>query len=206
MDKPKSGVLKEIMIFQKTRTQNLADVRTLNMWGYELEDVSIISKLINAETISLPINKIKTLAPFKTCKNLKNLLLRQNQISDISEIQFLAGLPNLKNLTLADNPIASLPNYRETVINTIPQLEKLDDIEVTELPIQPSYQNPNPKQLPRQHNAYNENVNINNANMNFPFFTLSIGKNSRMEKYEMYRTIIPNPLSVSAGSNHLEVV
>ncbi|OHT16706.1 Leucine Rich Repeat family protein [Tritrichomonas foetus] len=133
-EKSKQGILNELMIFQKTRTQNLLDVRTLNMWGYELEDVTILSKLTNAETISLPINKIRTLAPFQTCRSLKNLLLRQNNISDLNEIEYLADLPNLRNLTLADNPIASIPGYRETVISAIPQLEKLDDIEVTSLP------------------------------------------------------------------------
>lgn len=132
--KNKQGVLKPEMIYQKTRTQNLADVRTLNMWGYELEDVSIASHLVNAETISFPINKIRTLAPFQTCKNLHNLLLRQNQISDINEIQYLIDLPCLKNLTLADNPVASMPGYRETVISALPQLEKLDEIEVSMMP------------------------------------------------------------------------
>lgn len=181
--KNKQGVLKAEMIYQKTRTQNLADVRTLNMWGYELEDVSIASNLINAETLSFPINKIRTLAPFQTCRNLQNLLLRQNQISDINEIQYLADLPYLKNLTLAENPVASMPGYRETVINALPQLEKLDDLEISMSPPPPKIQQniqqqprrqKNVKQSYNQNNYYSDNddndiysfENINNNNFN----------------------------------------
>ncbi|OHT12835.1 Leucine Rich Repeat family protein [Tritrichomonas foetus] len=130
MESSSHGILKDIMIFQKTRTTNLADVRSLNMWGYELEDVSIISKLVNAETISLPINRITSLSAFQNLPNLNNLLLRQNLISDFNEICHLSYLPNLECLTLLDNPIASLPNYRETVIKMLPQLKKLDDVNV----------------------------------------------------------------------------
>lgn len=129
--KNKQGVLKEEMIYQKTRTQNLKDVKALNMWGYGLEDISIASRLVNAETICFSINKIQTLEPFQTCRKLHNLLLRQNLISDINEIQYLADLPDLKNLTLTENPIASLPGYRETVISILPQLEKLDEVDVS---------------------------------------------------------------------------
>ena len=129
--KPTKGILLEHMVFQKTRTQNLADVKALNMWGHELEDVSIISRMVNAETIALPINKITTLAPFASCRNLKNLLLRQNQISDFNELDYLQGLDRLTNLSLNDNPIAYDPNYREIVISKLPQLQKLDDIDVS---------------------------------------------------------------------------
>ena len=109
----------------------MADVKTLNMWGYELEDISVVSKLVNAETISLPINKISSLSAFSTCRSLKNLLLRQNQISDFSELDHLQDLPHLTTLSLSDNPISRDPNYRETVICKLPQLQKLDDIEVS---------------------------------------------------------------------------
>lgn len=184
--KNKQGTLKEEMIFQKTRTTNLADVRTLNMWGYELEDISIVSNLVNAETISLPINKITTLYPFQGCRNLKNLLLRQNNISDINEIQYLACLPYLKNLSLAENPITSMPSYRETVISTLPQLEKLDDLDVTAKPppmkhqqpskqqqYQPSFPDQPPQKQPQYQPTYqdqqffpddNDNTNYGNAN------------------------------------------
>lgn len=143
MQKPQeSGVLREYMIFQKTRTTNLLDVRTLNMWGHDLVDISIVRRLENVETVSLPINKIRTLEPFASCRNLRNLFLRQNLISDPDELSYLTDLPYLKNLTLSDNPITQIPGYRNCVIRILPNLEKLDDIEVSERdrysPSQPS--------------------------------------------------------------------
>jgi hypothetical protein len=130
-EKPTKGVLMEHMVFQKTRTQNLADVRSLNMWGYELDDVGIVSKMYNIETLALPINNISTLAPFAACKNLKSLLLRQNQISEFEEVRWLQALPSLSTLSLCDNPIAKSPNYRETVIRMLPQLHTLDEVNVS---------------------------------------------------------------------------
>jgi hypothetical protein len=124
------GVLQEHMIFQKTRTQSLLDVRALNMWGYELENVSIISQMTNAETLSLPVNKISTLAPFESCRHLQQLLLRDNQISSFDELHYLEDLPCLTTLSLINNPITQRPNYRETVIRKLPRLRKLDDIDI----------------------------------------------------------------------------
>ena len=130
-EKSTKGVLLPHMIYQKTRTQNLADVKAINLWGYELEDISVIGELTNAETIALPINKITTLAPFATCYSLRNLLLRQNLISDFNELDYLQGLTRLTHLSLSDNPIARDPNYREIVIRKLPQLQKLDDVDVS---------------------------------------------------------------------------
>lgn len=124
-------ILRDCMIFQKTHTTNLRDVRTLNMWGFELSNIDIISKLQNAETISLSLNNITSLEPFSYCKNLQNLYLRQNCISDLREVDYLCNLPRLTYLMLRDNPISSLPNYRSYIINKLPNLKKLDDIDVT---------------------------------------------------------------------------
>ena len=130
-EKSTQGILKEHMIFQKTHTTSLADVRTLNMWGFELYDVSVVENMPNVETISLSLNKISTLKPFSRCFNLKSLFLRQNNIADLNEICYLQNLPNLRSLMLRDNPVAELPNYRSFVAKTLPQLEKLDDIDIS---------------------------------------------------------------------------
>lgn len=130
-EKTAQGVLLEHMVFQKTRTQSIADVRSLNMWGHELEDVSICSRMVNVETVALSINKIHSLAPFTNCWNLKNLLLRRNRISDFGQLEYLKGLPNLRSLSLCENPIADNVNYRTIVIQALPQIERLDDVDVS---------------------------------------------------------------------------
>lgn len=44
---------------------------------------------------------------------------------------FLKSCKNLIELTLHDNPLASLGSYREFVIFQLPQLETLDDAPIT---------------------------------------------------------------------------
>jgi hypothetical protein len=129
--KSTKGVLQEHMVFQKTRTQSLADVRTLNMWGFELENISIVRQMINAETLAFPVNKISTLAPFESCRHLQQLLLRSNQISNFNELDYLQNLPSLTTLSLIDNPIAQMSNYRDIVLRKLPRLRTLDDVDVS---------------------------------------------------------------------------
>ena len=131
-DHGNNGVLTEHMIHMKTRANSVADVRQLNMWGFHLRDISIFRRMPLIEVIALPINEIDNLEPLQHCRNLTGLLLRQNKISDFGQLSYLQGLPHLRSLTLSGNPIAEAPNYRDTVISMLPQITKLDDIEITE--------------------------------------------------------------------------
>lgn len=49
----------------------------------------------------------------------------------MSCVEKLAQLPNLKELTLFGNPIENQPNYRLTVLYTIPNLIKFDFSPIT---------------------------------------------------------------------------
>ena len=69
---------------------------------------------------------------FAACPRLTELYLRKNDISDLSEIHYLLPLKHLRVLWLWDNPCASSPNYRLTVIKFLPHLAKLDNTEITE--------------------------------------------------------------------------
>jgi len=107
-------------------------VKKLNCWGAELSDISVIKRLKNVEVLSLSVNSISTLADIQHCKNLQELYIRKNCIPDISEICYLRDLPRLKNLWLEENPCATGDPelYRWTVIRNIPQLQKLDNVNV----------------------------------------------------------------------------
>ena len=118
------------LIQSKTKNTKLEQIKSLNLWGNELEDISILSNLPSLEIASLSVNKIKSLEVFKGLKNLKELYLRKNIIEDIKEIENLKNLENLKILSLVDNPVVSLPNYRKKVLEILPNLIKLDDIPV----------------------------------------------------------------------------
>ena len=73
----------------------------------------------------------KGLQNFANCGRLVELYLRKNNITDLSEVQFLRGLGSLRVLWLSDNPCAKVPGYREYVLSVLPQLSKLDSMDVT---------------------------------------------------------------------------
>ncbi|CAK64615.1 unnamed protein product (macronuclear) [Paramecium tetraurelia] len=128
MSKP----LTQTLIAQKAKTEALYSIKSLNLWGNDLDDISIIERLPNLEVLSLSVNRITTLADIAKCKNIKELYLRKNNISSITELQFLQHLPKLKVLWLQENPIADHPNYRDAVICNSQTLEKLDDVVISQ--------------------------------------------------------------------------
>ena len=125
------GVLTESLVKKRSKHSS-ADVKNLDVWGHKLTNISLVEKMTKLEIASFSLNKISTLKHFKACKNLRCLFLRGNLISDFNEIKFLAELPNLRTLWLDNNPIASEPDYREKIMQMLPKLTKLDEVEITE--------------------------------------------------------------------------
>eukprot|EP00826_Nyctotherus_ovalis_P042977 TRINITY_DN4492_c0_g3_i1.p1 TRINITY_DN4492_c0_g3~~TRINITY_DN4492_c0_g3_i1.p1 ORF type:complete len:258 (-),score=59.54 TRINITY_DN4492_c0_g3_i1:173-946(-) len=119
------------LIAQRTKSDKFASIKNLNLWGNDLDDVSVIQQLSNLEVLSLSVNKISTLQHFSGCHKLAELYLRKNSVADLSEIQYLASLRHLRVLWLWDNPCAEAADYRLHVIKALPQLVKLDNTEVT---------------------------------------------------------------------------
>lgn len=119
----------------KTR-QPLHLIKKLNLWGNDLQDVSILKNLSSLEVLALTVNQITTLKDFAGLQNLRELYLRRNFIpADLMELCYLTGLKNLKMLNLGENPISTeqggIPFYRSVVLKHLPWLEKLDDQPVT---------------------------------------------------------------------------
>jgi hypothetical protein len=118
-------------VTMRTKVDRLEKLKNLNLWGCDLEDVSVIKQMPNLEVVSLSVNRIKTLKDFGNLRLLKELYLRKNFIADIGEIKFLEKCPNLKVLWLSENPIADTKNYRHIVIRSLSNLTKLDDNVIT---------------------------------------------------------------------------
>ncbi|KAI1292655.1 hypothetical protein HDE_06870 [Halotydeus destructor] len=125
------AILSENMVFSKTRTQDLRNVKQLNCWGSELTDVSLVKQMPCVQVLSLSVNNITSLIDFGSCKNLQELYLRENKIKDLSQLVHLQDLTNLKKLWLSGNPCTEQPNYRLTVLRALPNLEMLDNVVVT---------------------------------------------------------------------------
>ena len=119
------------VIQTKCKTDKLVNIKNLNLWGNDLEDISIIKEMPNIEICSLSLNKIHSLKDFASLKKLGELYLRKNLITDLTEVKYLQYCPNLKVLWLWDNPIAEHPHYRPYIIKLLPNLSKLDNAAVT---------------------------------------------------------------------------
>ena len=119
------------LIHMKTKTNRIDCLKSLNLWGNDLDDISIVNGMQGLEVLSLSVNHISTLRDLQNCYNLKELYLRKNMIADLEEIHYLEELPNLKILALGENPIAENPAYRLYVIKSLPYVEKLDNEIVT---------------------------------------------------------------------------
>jgi len=119
------------LIQMKCKTDKLQTIKNLNLWGNDLESITIIKEMPNIEICSLSLNKINSLKDFSSCKKLTELYLRKNLVMDLQEIRYLTLCPNLRVLWLWDNPIADHPLYRQYVVKTLPNLVKLDNAAVT---------------------------------------------------------------------------
>ena len=127
-----SKKLSRELIAQKVKSDRIESIRNLNLWGSNIEDISIIEEMPSLEIVSLCVNKIRTLRPFSNLTNLRELYLRRNLITNLNEIKYLTDCQNLNVLWLSENPICDNPNYRAVVICVLPQLQKLDDIAITD--------------------------------------------------------------------------
>ena len=122
-----SKILTLELITKRLKNSKLDEIKALNLWGKDLEDISILSQLPNLEIVSLRKNKISNIEVFKNHKNLRELYLKENLINDIKQIEQLKDLKQFEVLSLEENPITSIPDYRNKILEILPQLKKLDD-------------------------------------------------------------------------------
>lgn len=152
-------------ILNKANNNNPKNIRVLNLRGSKISDISILSELTSLENISLSANQIKDISALKKLKNIKEIYLKDNQISDLSQIENLKYCKKLEKLAIKDNPITNIDNYIQKIIEILPQLKKLDDIEVKQFKL--SNNNFNSPLLKKDSNQ-NNNINNNNYNIQSP--------------------------------------
>ena len=124
-----SRKLTKDLIRSRLGTDNFESIKNLNLWGNNIDDISLLSEMPLLEIISLSMNHIKDLSVFRNLKNLRELYLKDNQITDFNQIENLKNCLKLEILCLIDNPIAKQPNYRQKILEILPNLKKLDDLD-----------------------------------------------------------------------------
>lgn len=81
-------------------------------------------------TLNISHNFLRTaeqLEGLRSCKFLSVLDISHNRIDDVTVVKILAGLPDLRVLTMTGNPVVSqIPSYRKTMILECKELTYLD--------------------------------------------------------------------------------
>lgn len=118
---------KEFILSKYPKYSNISEIKTLNIWGEDISDISILSKMPNIEILSASSNKISSLSPLSSCVNMREIYLRNNNINSFDELYHLKPMSNLKFLWLEGNPICEDISYREKVLKILPQIISLDN-------------------------------------------------------------------------------
>eukprot|EP00747_Dinoflagellata_sp_TGD_P186739 gnl/TRDRNA2_/TRDRNA2_43980_c0_seq1.p1 gnl/TRDRNA2_/TRDRNA2_43980_c0~~gnl/TRDRNA2_/TRDRNA2_43980_c0_seq1.p1 ORF type:complete len:552 (-),score=82.22 gnl/TRDRNA2_/TRDRNA2_43980_c0_seq1:95-1582(-) len=120
------------MVFIRTKCNRMDLIRNLNLWGTDLQDVSLLKRMPNLEVLSLSVNRVSSLADLRDCPKLAELYLRKNNVWDLAEVLHLRHLPQMRVLWLSDNPCAQLPHYRQYIVQHVPWITKIDSQDVTD--------------------------------------------------------------------------
>ncbi|NWH30865.1 LRCC1 protein, partial [Chloropsis hardwickii] len=114
---------------------SLAKLRTLSLSCNLLTKVEGLEKLFNLTMLNLSYNRIHDLSGLRslhgTRHKISHIDLHSNCVSNINHLlQCTKGLRCLTNLTLERNgnanPVCHIAGYRETVLQSLPQLTALD--------------------------------------------------------------------------------
>ena len=153
-------------ILNKANNSNPKSIRVLNLRGSQISDISILSELTSLENISLSANQIKDISVFKKLKNIRELYLKDNQINDFSQFENLKNCKKLEKLAIKGNPITTIPNYIQKIVEILPQLKKLDDIELKQFKLNIINNNNNNFNSPLikkdSNQSQNKNIDVNN--------------------------------------------
>jgi Leucine-rich repeat (LRR) protein len=99
---------------------SLVSLRALNLSHCMIESLHSLARnpLPAITTLNLRANRLQSLAGIERLLSLERLDLRENKLSDPTEIARLTGIPNMTEIYVYKNPFTkSHPNYRTTIFN-----------------------------------------------------------------------------------------
>ncbi|XP_054656333.1 acidic leucine-rich nuclear phosphoprotein 32 family member B-like [Dunckerocampus dactyliophorus] len=113
-------------------TEEFCNLETLSLINVGLTSVADIPKLVKLKKLELSDNSIsgglEVLA--ERLKNLTHLHLSGNKFKDISTLEPLKNLPQLKSLDLFNCEVTNLADYRESIFKLLPNLTYLDGFDI----------------------------------------------------------------------------
>ena len=131
-DDSETVTLTQEMALKSGKAATLNAISKLYFYHERISDISIIEQMPNLEIAYFTSNNLTTLKSFSKLQKLRELYIRYNKLASFDELNYLKDLKNLRVLWMMNNPIAELPAYREITIKLLPQLTKLDDVEISD--------------------------------------------------------------------------
>ncbi|XP_051827066.1 dynein axonemal assembly factor 11 isoform X2 [Antechinus flavipes] len=106
------------------------DLKILYLQNNLIAKIENISRLKKLQYLNLALNNIEKIENLEGCEGLEKLDLTVNFVGALSSIKILRHNINLKEIFLMGNPCADFEGYREFVVATLPQLQRLDGKEI----------------------------------------------------------------------------
>jgi len=129
----KTLVLKDNNLNKIDALDGLINLQYLDLSCNKLRNVerSNIGFLPNLTTLICDSNYLKNINSFSKLQSLSFVSFDSNKVSEISNIERLSEIENLKEINLNNNPLTKNINYRVNVIRKFYNLNKIDGLEVT---------------------------------------------------------------------------
>ncbi|XP_069508363.1 acidic leucine-rich nuclear phosphoprotein 32 family member E isoform X1 [Ambystoma mexicanum] len=109
-------------------TENFKELEFLSMASIELTSLSKLPTLGKLRKLELSDNAISGGLEIlvEKCPNLTYLNLSGNKIKELSTVEALQNLKNLKSLDLFNCEITNMEDYRDSIFELLPQITYLD--------------------------------------------------------------------------------
>jgi len=108
---------------------------SLNQLTVSYKDIETIGELPpllrRIKLLNLSHNLIYSLEGITSLGYLEDLDLSFNKIRSVNELMKISNKPLLKKLSIAKNPLTNHPNHRRIILVVFPNLEKLDDLDIS---------------------------------------------------------------------------
>ena len=120
-----------------SRLDGLAGLRSLEELALDRNRVKSVEPgtfdgLVNLRELRMEENGLKSLSNFEPLVRLRALHLSCNRVAEVSEVEKLGALAELRELTLASNPVTRKQVYRPMALRHCENLRALDGKEVTD--------------------------------------------------------------------------
>lgn len=147
--------MNETLIKSICRESNIQNITYLNLFNNKIKKIQGLANLANLKTLVLSFNEIEDIEGLENCSNLTKLDLHNNFIRQVKNLEgkdkityldlthnwindwvqvehIRANCPNLKDLGMRCNPIATKKSYRAQIFTKLSYLNKLDGFSFSE--------------------------------------------------------------------------